>query len=30
MFFYRGGAILDKAVGALPKQEIERRVRALL
>jgi RNase P protein component len=30
MFFYRNGAIVDKAVGALPRNEIERLIRAIL
>jgi hypothetical protein len=30
MFFYRNGAIVDKAVSALPKNEIERRIRAFI
>jgi thioredoxin 1 len=30
MFFYRNGAVVDQAVGALPKSEIERRIRALI
>ncbi|HAR96428.1 MAG TPA: hypothetical protein DCR97_10775 [Deltaproteobacteria bacterium] len=30
LFFYRNGAIVDQAVGALPKMEIEQRIRRLL
>ena len=30
LFFYKKGSIVDQAVGALPKVEIERRLNALL
>ena len=29
LYFYKNGSIVDQAVGALPKQEIERRLRAM-
>lgn len=30
LFFYKRGAVVDQAVGALPKAEIERRLTMLL
>ncbi|MCK9226416.1 MAG: thioredoxin family protein [Syntrophorhabdaceae bacterium] len=30
MFFYRRGVAVDQAVGAVPKSEIERRIRAII
>jgi hypothetical protein len=30
MFFYKNGVIVDRAVGALPRNEIERRLKTLL
>jgi thioredoxin-like negative regulator of GroEL len=30
LFFYNRGSIVDQAVGALPRQEIERRINAIL
>lgn len=30
IFFYKNGSIVDRAVGALPRSEIERRVNSLL
>jgi thioredoxin 1 len=30
LFFYKNGKIIDQAVGALPKGEIERRLNGLL
>jgi len=29
LYFYKNGSVVDQAVGALPKNEIERRLRAL-
>lgn len=30
LFFYKKGSVVDQAVGALPKSEIERRLRSLI
>ncbi len=30
LFFYKRGAVVDQAVGALPKTEIERRLNGLI
>jgi thioredoxin-like negative regulator of GroEL len=30
LFFYKRGAVVDQAVGALPKSEIERRLKNLI
>jgi hypothetical protein len=30
LFFYNNGKVVDRAVGALPREEIERRLNVLL
>ncbi|MHB8110825.1 MAG: thioredoxin family protein [Syntrophorhabdaceae bacterium] len=30
IFFYRNGAIADQAVGSLPRNELEQRIRAII
>jgi thioredoxin 1 len=30
LFFFKGGRVVDRAMGAQPKSEIERRVKGLL